>query len=262
MGQKSNDAAMKDVQVKLGEEERVLGTVEKDYAELRDVQNKFTVEECATGMEQRYYTDEGCINKFRKELKSTLAAVTRRINNILLLLVDNGGSHKQLTTYEAEPCKYQICCRKARRTTSSFVEFPLTVVRETQFRHGGAKVHRGNETYQSIFQKTRSILSYVATHYLDDYDYFGGDDIMHVIVENMKKSHARIRERRLHSGNKEGRIFGQLEIKPHAGNVIFTGGPGYTLDCIGLKKVARFHAQMQKNQEKTRRLLDVRNLNL
>jgi hypothetical protein len=55
-----------------------------------------------------------------------------------------------------------------------------------------ALMHRGIETYQNMFQKTRSILSYVATHYLQDYDYFhlGGED-MHLIGETvlMRKSH-------------------------------------------------------------------------
>ncbi|KAK1741065.1 hypothetical protein QTG54_008317 [Skeletonema marinoi] len=91
-----------------------------------------------------------------------------------------------------------------------------------------ALMHRGNETYQNMFQKTRSILSYVATHYLDDYDYFhlGGDD-MHVIVENMRSLMLVLEyEREGYSGNKEGRMFGQLAIKPRAGNLIFTGGPG------------------------------------
>ena len=47
-----------------------------------------------------------------------------------------------------------------------------------------ALLHRGKEMYDNMFQKTRSILSYVAMHYLDDYDYFhlGGDD-MHIIGE-------------------------------------------------------------------------------
>jgi hypothetical protein len=35
-----------------------------------------------------------------------------------------------------------------------------------------ALLHRGEEMYDNMLQKTRSILSYVAEHYLDDYDYF------------------------------------------------------------------------------------------
>eukprot|EP00986_Skeletonema_menzelii_P020781 scaffold32299_cov171-Skeletonema_menzelii.AAC.3 len=112
-----------------------------------------------------------------------------------------------------------------------------------------ALMHRGNETYGNMFQKTRSILSYVATHYLDDYDYFhlGGDD-MHVIVENMRSLMLEY-EREGYSGNKEGRIFGrQIAIKPRAGNVIFSGGPGYTLDRIGLKKLHDFMPKCNPNK--------------
>jgi hypothetical protein len=53
-----------------------------------------------------------------------------------------------------------------------------------------ALMHRGNETYKNMFQKTRSILSYVAMHYLHDYDYFhlGGEDMHLIGVFNDEKS--------------------------------------------------------------------------
>lgn len=51
-----------------------------------------------------------------------------------------------------------------------------------------------------------------------------------------------------YSGNNKGRIFGQLAKKPRAGNVIFLGGPGYTLDRIGLKKVHDFMPECSPNK--------------
>jgi glycoprotein-N-acetylgalactosamine 3-beta-galactosyltransferase len=49
--------------------------------------------------------------------------------------------------------------------------------------------HLGNESYQSMYQKVRSIWAYVHRHYLMKYDFFfiGGDDVF-VIAENLKHS--------------------------------------------------------------------------
>ena len=48
--------------------------------------------------------------------------------------------------------------------------------------------HEGPEIYGNMWQKTRSILTYMHDNYIDDYDYFFivGDDT-HVIVENMRR---------------------------------------------------------------------------
>ena len=53
MGQRSNDAAMKDAKIKFREVECALGTEERHNAELRGAQIKFRVEECARSMGQR-----------------------------------------------------------------------------------------------------------------------------------------------------------------------------------------------------------------
>jgi hypothetical protein len=47
--------------------------------------------------------------------------------------------------------------------------------------------HYGNETYNNMWQKTRSILAYIHDYYLQDYDFFylAGDDA-HLIVENLR----------------------------------------------------------------------------
>jgi hypothetical protein len=76
-----------------------------------------------------------------------------------------------------------------------------------------ALLHRGKEEYANMFQKSRSIWSYVAMHYLEDYDYFhlAGDD-MHMIVENFRSLMLEY-ESEGYSGTKQGRIFGQYQIK-------------------------------------------------
>jgi len=99
-----------------------------------------------------------------------------------------------------------------------------------------ALLHRGEESYANMFQKSRSILSYVAMNYLDDYDYFhlAGDD-MHMIVENFRSLMLEY-ETEGYSGTKQGRMFGQ-HAKKGGGAIAFSGGPGYTFDRIGLKKL-------------------------
>eukprot|EP00934_Nitzschia_sp_Nitz4_P005634 Nitzschia sp. Nitz4//scaffold92_size79448//46843//56728//NITZ4_005396-RA/size79448-processed-gene-0.62-mRNA-1//-1//CDS//3329560201//5624//frame0 len=49
--------------------------------------------------------------------------------------------------------------------------------------------HLGKEEYPNMWQKTRSILSYMYDHYKDDFDFFflSGDDT-YLIVENLKKT--------------------------------------------------------------------------
>ena len=97
-----------------------------------------------------------------------------------------------------------------------------------------ALLHRGEESYANMFQKSRSILLYVAMNYLDDYDYFhlAGDD-MHMIVENFRSLMLEY-ETEGYSGTKQGRMFGQ-HAKKGGGAIAFSGGPGYTFDRIGLK---------------------------
>lgn len=109
-----------------------------------------------------------------------------------------------------------------------------------------ALLHRGEEVYANMFQKSRSILSYVAMHYLNDYDYFhlAGDD-MHMIVENFRSLMLEY-DSEGYSDTKQGRIFGQYQRK-RGGHLIFGGGPGYTLDRIGLKKLYDFMPKCSPN---------------
>jgi len=96
-------------------------------------------------------------------------------------------------------------------------------------------LHEGEENYHNMVQKTRSIWSYVATHYLDQFDYFhiGGDD-MHVIVENIISLLLEYEED--DTTKEQGRIFGQLASKGSQA-LFLRGGGGYTIDRIGLKKL-------------------------
>ena len=45
----------------------------------------------------------------------------------------------------------------------------------------------GEESYDNMWQKSRSIWKYIATHYLNSFDYFllGGDDMFY-IIENLR----------------------------------------------------------------------------
>jgi hypothetical protein len=69
-----------------------------------------------------------------------------------------------------------------------------------------------------------------------------------------------------YSGDKLGRIAGQIRIKPKAGNMIFIGGPGYTFDRIGLEKIHDFMPKCNPNglthEEDQEITKCVRNLNL
>ena len=48
-------------------------------------------------------------------------------------------------------------------------------------------LHEGDENYQNMWQKSRSIWKYIHAHYIDSFDYFllGGDDMFYVI-ENLR----------------------------------------------------------------------------
>jgi hypothetical protein len=48
-------------------------------------------------------------------------------------------------------------------------------------------LHEGDEDYQNMWQKSRSIWKYIHAHYIDTFDYFllGGDDMFY-IMENLR----------------------------------------------------------------------------
>jgi glycoprotein-N-acetylgalactosamine 3-beta-galactosyltransferase len=48
-------------------------------------------------------------------------------------------------------------------------------------------LHEGPESYDNMWQKSRSIWKYIYTHYIDKFDFFlmGGDDMLY-IIENLQ----------------------------------------------------------------------------
>lgn len=92
--------------------------------------------------------------------------------------------------------------------------------------------HVGEESYSNMWQKTRSIWSYLRQHYSDDYEYFhlGGDD-MYVIVENMRQFLAELN----HTSDDQPLHLGQWVRQRRYPYV--AGGPGYTLNRQALVKL-------------------------
>ncbi len=93
--------------------------------------------------------------------------------------------------------------------------------------------HIGEESYESMWQKTRSIWSYIYDNYIDDYDFFwlGGDDYF-LIVENLINYLATLDQTKtLFLGSPVPHFDG----KHHS--IFCGGGPGYVLNRVALKRV-------------------------
>jgi glycoprotein-N-acetylgalactosamine 3-beta-galactosyltransferase len=94
--------------------------------------------------------------------------------------------------------------------------------------------HEGKEEYDNMWQKTRSILSYMYDHYFDDYDYFylSGDDT-HLIVENLRRYLYETEQ--AHDAATTPLYMG---MKVKAGKVVFNGGgAGYVLNRVALQRL-------------------------
>lgn len=106
-------------------------------------------------------------------------------------------------------------------------------------------LHRGNETYMNMIQKSRALWGYMASHYLHQFDYFhlGGDD-MHVIVENLRRLVIQMEPR---SAAGEPLLLGQVLNK--RGKGVVGGGPGYTMNREALKRFAEFLPRCYPNLE-------------
>ncbi|GKZ00172.1 hypothetical protein MPSEU_000970400 [Mayamaea pseudoterrestris] len=89
--------------------------------------------------------------------------------------------------------------------------------------------HDGDETYDNMWQKVKSIWSYIRRYYADDYDFFhlGGDD-MYVLVENMRAFLGNLPEHDRQTPLHLGQWVRQRE-HPYV-----AGGPGYTLNRAAL----------------------------
>jgi glycoprotein-N-acetylgalactosamine 3-beta-galactosyltransferase len=107
--------------------------------------------------------------------------------------------------------------------------------------------HHGPEIYQNMWQKVRSIWSFIYDNYYDKYDWFhiGGDD-MYVIVDNLRQylDSDEIRAAanggsRLPDGTETSQVPLYLGRQFAAGgdraDTYNTGGPGYTLNRAALK---------------------------
>lgn len=93
--------------------------------------------------------------------------------------------------------------------------------------------HYGVESYNNMWQKVRSIWSYIYTNYYDDFDYFhlGGDDTL-MIVDNLRNYLWSIDDE---NGTKPMYIGGSYKT---AGIAVCGGGSGYTLNRVTLKWLA------------------------
>jgi len=92
--------------------------------------------------------------------------------------------------------------------------------------------HEGEESYDNMWQKVRSIWTFVHQHYLSDFDFFhlGGDDL-YVIVANMRKF-------LMNYMNTTTPVYLGQWIPLAGDNKYFvSGGPGYTLNRVALKRL-------------------------
>lgn len=94
--------------------------------------------------------------------------------------------------------------------------------------------HAGVESYDNMWQKSRSIWKYVFENYLNDFDYFllGGDDMFY-IIENLK-AYLNSTEIRAEAAKGKGVYLGRI-FRPPRQIPFNSGGAGYLLDRVALK---------------------------
>eukprot|EP01038_Epipyxis_sp_PR26KG_P012927 gene12927-17328_t len=97
--------------------------------------------------------------------------------------------------------------------------------------------HLGDENYDNMWQKVRTIWMYIYKHYINDFDYFflSGDDT-YVIMDNLYDylESMEINSQRKHS---KGLYMGRIFTMPKWNISYNTGGGGYILDRIALEKL-------------------------
>lgn len=94
--------------------------------------------------------------------------------------------------------------------------------------------HEGDESYDNMWQKSRSIWKYIYSHLSGHYDYYllGGDDMFY-IINNLRfylNSAEMVEAQRTHEGLYVGRIF-----QPPKQEIFNSGGAGYLVDSKALK---------------------------
>jgi len=99
--------------------------------------------------------------------------------------------------------------------------------------------HQGDEHYQNIWQKVRSIWSYIYDNYADDYDFFhiGGDDL-YLIVENLRLylESEEILKLAGGAGYPQPIFLGRRFQEQGNKSLMFnSGGSGYTMNRAALK---------------------------
>jgi glycoprotein-N-acetylgalactosamine 3-beta-galactosyltransferase len=92
--------------------------------------------------------------------------------------------------------------------------------------------HDGPEEYNNMWQKVRSIWSFVAQHYLEDFDFFyiGGDDLF-VMPQNLRNYLATV-------SKDEDHFLGRRFKAGGKDNYFNSGGAGYALSRSTLQKFA------------------------
>jgi len=97
--------------------------------------------------------------------------------------------------------------------------------------------HEGDEAYDNMWQKSRSIWKFVAKNFASQFDYFliGGDDMFY-IVENLK-AYLNSKEIRDERAKGKGLFLGRRFFPPKQ-HVFNSGGAGYTLDSTSLQVLA------------------------
>ena len=98
-------------------------------------------------------------------------------------------------------------------------------------------LHAGEESYQNMWQKVRSIWAYVSNHYLEDYDWFhlGGDDLF-LVVNNLRRFLKDVDGRK--HDPKEPIFLGAWKKAGSKEPTFVAGAPGYTLNREALRKFA------------------------
>lgn len=158
-------------------------------------------------------------------IRSLTATKDRSRSNILCAIYTYEKKHPQLKSV-AETWGW--------RCDGFFAASTKTVDDPSQDGYGAIHLpHEGPESYDNMWQKTRSILSYMHDNYLEDYDYFylSGDDT-HLIVENLRN------------------VLDSMSVDPNTplylgqsiplrsldrGEYFIGGGPGYVLNRATLR---------------------------
>jgi len=98
--------------------------------------------------------------------------------------------------------------------------------------------HEGEESYNNMWQKSRSIWKHIARHYADEFDYFlmGGDDMFY-LVENLIRYLGSEEIVAAQRDSAHGLFLGRRFFPPKQ-NVFNSGGAGYLLDQKALRLLA------------------------